>query len=239
MLRIPSRFSSLHQEMQFCLLKDSEAGKLVVVEQVLSWKWGWPVAGLGAGKWLLEWLQGVWRVASEIAGLAVRTAKGRELTIARVWKRWWWKSLWVLSRTSGMRTDTELCHWLPLRVRKSAVVTPWCSDQLSYYMPAHIIADLTLDLWAAEESQLLESVLSQFYWTLFPFFFFPPPPDHLQHYAVLTETCLCRKMVLLEQMQQPLLLTMFCEVLCTAHKEWSIPCRVESQPGPGYLCPAG
>lgn len=42
------------------------------------------MAGLGAGKWLLEWLQGVWRVASEIAGLAVRTAKGRELTIARV-----------------------------------------------------------------------------------------------------------------------------------------------------------
>lgn len=45
--------------------------------------------------------------------------------------------------------------------------------------------------------------------------------------------------MLLEQMQQPLLLTMFCEVLCTAHKEWSIPCRVESQPGPGYLCPVG
>lgn len=40
MLRITSRFSSLHQEMQFCLLKDCEAGKLVVVEQVLSWKWG-------------------------------------------------------------------------------------------------------------------------------------------------------------------------------------------------------
>lgn len=41
---------------------------------------------MGAGKWLLEWLQGVWRAANETVGSAMRNAKGSELVIASLEK---------------------------------------------------------------------------------------------------------------------------------------------------------
>lgn len=181
MFRISSRFSSLHQEIQFCLLKDSEAGKITVVaEQIVSWKWGWPLAGLGAGKWSLEWLQGVWRVANETAGSAMRIAKGSgnsqnlEMMVKEpmgALEDQWGGNRYSASPLTASEGEDECCGYTLMQW--SAVLELAC-----------IIADLTLDLWAAKESQLLESVLSQFYWT----FSFPLPPP-----GALAALMLCLK----------------------------------------------
>lgn len=184
MFRISSRFSSLHQEIQFCLLKDSEAGKLTVVaEQIVSWKWGWPLAGLGAGKWSLEWLQGVWRVANETAGSAMRIAKGsgNSQNLEKMMVKepvgaledQWGGNRYSASPLTASEGEDECCGYTLMQW--SAVLELAC-----------IIADLTLDLWAAKECQLLESVLSQFYWT----FSFPlPPPGALAALMLCLKQC--------------------------------------------------